>query len=87
MAATVLAIVPLNQAVQYDGTNSADIIAAIPGSSFVTETGGVLTILSAGTERFAPIGGYFLFDQVGTCYDGITEQSFISSFKVVPEVA
>ena len=86
MAAIVLAVVPLNQAVQYDGTNSADIIARFPGTSLVTETGGVLTILSAGAERFAPVGGYFLFDQFGTCYDGITEQAFDAGFKVVPEV-
>ena len=86
MAATVLAVVPLNRAVQYDGTNSADILAAIPGSSLVSETGQMLTILSNGAERFAPVGGYFLFDQFGNCYDGITGESFDAGFKVVPEV-
>lgn len=87
MAAILLAVVPLNQAVQYDGTNSADIAAAIPGLTIVSEMGGRLTIESNGGQHAAPIGGYFLFNSLGIVYDGITAESFESAYKVVPDSA
>lgn len=87
MTATVLAVVPLNRAVQYDGTNSADIDAAIPDLTIVSETGGLLTIESNGGQHAAPVGGYFLYNSTGVVYDGITSASFEDTYQVIPEPA
>lgn len=44
MAAEVTTVVEIRKSVRYDGTNGTDVVAAIPGTTLVSEVNGVLTV-------------------------------------------
>lgn len=84
MAATALPVVPRNQAVQYDGTNSADINGLITDFTIIAESESSITIESNGGTQVCPVGGYFVFNEAGQVYDIISSQaSFEGRFHVV----
>lgn len=84
MTATALAVVPRNRAVLYDGTNSGDIDALITDFAIISESGGSIVIESGGGQHTCPIGGFFVFNEAGTVYDVIANQSaFDGRFHVM----
>lgn len=50
MAAEVITVVEIRKSVRYDGLNGADVVAAIPGATLVSEVDGVLTVGFNGYE-------------------------------------
>lgn len=85
MAANPVDVVPRVKAVQYDGTNSADIDALISDFTIVTEQGGVLSILSNGGQHAAPVDGWFIYDISGYVIDGVSNATFEQQKVIVPD--
>lgn len=85
MAANPVDVVPRVKAVQYDGTNSADIDALIPDFTIVTEQNGVLSIVSNGGQHAAPVDGWFIYDISGYVIDGVSNATFEQQKVVVPD--
>lgn len=61
MPTTPISVVADRKAVQYIGTNSAEIAVIIDDFTVTSEVGGVLTFTSDGTSRSVPTGGYITY--------------------------
>lgn len=87
MSATVVAVVPLTRAVQYDGTNSADVDAAITDFTIVSEGGGNLTFESNGGQHVCPTNGHIVYNQSGIVIEAVSAGVYASNYCVVPAAA
>lgn len=63
MPAIPIAIAEDRKAVQYDGTNSAEIATLIDDFTVISEVGGVLTFTSLGVSRTVPTNGWITYWQ------------------------
>lgn len=61
MPTTPISVVSDRQAVQYTGTNSAEIAALIDDFTVTSEAGGNLTFTSNGVSRTVPTNGYITY--------------------------
>lgn len=87
MTATALAVVPRNNAVRYDGTNSADIDALIPDFTIISESGSSMTIESGGGQNNCPVGGWIIYNEAGVVYDIVAnDAAFAGRFHNVAVV-
>ena len=80
MAATAIAVVPKTRAVQWDGTNSADIDALISDFTIISETSTHLTMQSSTATHVCPLNGFILFDEAGVVYDIVQSAAFPGRF-------
>lgn len=87
MTATVVAVVPLTRAVQYDGTNSADIDAAIDDFTIIMETGGTLTFESNGGQHAVPTNGHIIFNQTGVVIEAVADGYYNDYYQEIPDPA
>lgn len=65
MPSEVVTVVEIRQGVQYTGSNSADVVAAVQGATLVSEVGGVLTIATEVGEFAIPTGEWMRWREVG----------------------
>lgn len=70
MAAQVTTVVEIRKSVEpYTGENGADIVAAIPGATLVSETGGILTIGHNNVEYPLAVGEVIQFRESNSNID------------------
>lgn len=61
MAAPVIPVVEAMYSVRYDGTNGADVVAAIPGATLTADSGSSLSFTAGGDPHILAAGYWFLW--------------------------
>lgn len=73
MPSPVLNVSQISQSIQYTGSNSADIVSQVPGLTFDSEVGGVLTVLYNGNPMVLATNDWVIFNPFVTFPMGNTQ--------------
>lgn len=72
----------LSQAIQYTGSNSADILAQVPNVTFQKEVGGVLTLIYNGSPVTVETTDWVIFDVNGV--NSLPNTLFLAERDCIP---
>lgn len=79
-------VVPAKHGIQYNGTNSADLEAAIPDFTITSESGGNLYYTSGGNTDVCPTGYWLVWeDESGAVIDRCTDATYQGRFMKVSQ--